>query len=197
MVLWYPQLRSTALKRQPMKRIALALALVLTTIGVHAQSTTPLPAASPNHSFGLKGDVIGESLEDFRARNHAVLSEEGYGPNDPKVDFVYPRCSGDVVVPPRPVSPDVNFNNGKQMAAYQRALTLYTSEDADWHNRYAGQTFLDKEAKDLGVDRICKLSPYTPPWGNATIAGAPGFLDYRFQGGPKSNRASRYDRGKI
>jgi hypothetical protein len=150
-----------------MKTFATALIL---TLGLSI--TTRCQTTAPNTSFGLKGDVIGESLAEFRERNRATFAEDGQMPNDPKIDYVYPRCSGDITIPPI----------GDDWGAYLR--NLYTRYgNSPEYNRFVTQSFLDKEAKDLSVERLCKLAPVskTPPYLTTTIAGVTGSLEYTFK----------------
>lgn len=65
---------------------------------VPKQGPTPQPASQP---FGLKGDVLGESIQDFRAKNDRTISVGVMGRDRAKLipDFVatkhLPQCTSD------------------------------------------------------------------------------------------------------
>jgi hypothetical protein len=98
-------------------------------------------------SFGLKGDLIGESLNDFKARNAAILNDG--------VHSSYPRCTGDVPNEVRPQPPDPE---GAGTKIYMRQLEAYKDASRAYMQRHdAIQITLDGMAatNSLGADKVC------------------------------------------
>jgi hypothetical protein len=91
-----------------MKRNFAVLAFVLSLpAGLLAQyviGSIP-PLTPPSDSFGIKRDNIGEPMQDFRARNQGIYTEEPFSHGGNPESFTYPRCSFDIGVPPRPKVP--------------------------------------------------------------------------------------------
>jgi hypothetical protein len=54
-------------------------------------SSAPQPSPSVSQPFGLKGDVLGETIEEFRARNERVITLGTLGQERAKVDPDLPR----------------------------------------------------------------------------------------------------------
>jgi len=144
-------------------KLLLALLLFLVPASVFAQSidqlsldeiTSDSDSATPE-TFGLKGDVIGESLDDFKARNAATLNDG--------VHSSYPRCSGDVPKEVRPPSSDTD------------ASKVYNQR----HD--SSQMVLDGMAlnHELGADKVCVVGESM----TGKIAGFRGYLRYYFRGG--------------
>lgn len=130
-----------------------------------------MPAVAQTESYGMKGDTIGESLSDFRARNQATVTYDKHE---------YPRCSGDVEAGAEPKMPA--FSNPKTIvqdnAAYSQAITAY-------RDRYDSvQMLLDGMVQASGEDRFCRTA-------TSSVAGAGGSVQYWF----KSDRLDKITGG--
>ncbi len=152
-------------------KFLIALLLLASSASVFAQSSDQLSPLADPAAFGLKGDVIGESLSDFRERNAATLNDG--------VHSSYPRCSGDVPNEAQPQSPDPR---GAGTKAYMRQLDVYIESSKAYMQRHdSTQMVLDGMAfnHELGADKVCVVSESM----TGTIAGFPGYLQYYFRGG--------------
>jgi hypothetical protein len=158
-------------------KLLLALLLFVAPASVFAQSIDQLSldeitldsdSATPE-TFGLKGDVIGESLDDFKARNAATLNDG--------VHSSYPRCSGDVPNEIRPQSPDPS---GAGTKIYMRQFDAYMDASRAYIQRHdATQLTLDGMATKhvLGADKVCIVGAAM----TGIIAGFGAEVEYYFR----------------
>jgi hypothetical protein len=129
---WATPLISFSLEIPMKKQIFLGLGFVCLVVVFSVPSTFGQKPrySSASQPFGLKGDVLGETLQEFRLRNARIISSQ---PNAPLASKKYlPQCTNDKIEENESLSPDVDGSaetEDEQRAGVIKCIAALSMDD--------------------------------------------------------------------